>query len=145
MVEEVIGSDDVDVEDPESILKSNEDIRQKLIKGITKDGIPSDNKDRRVLIEVLNSSDTTAIGRMRIKADVGIADTQAQAASIIANLLNDQNFRKIKPTQGSEDFVVSNGEVPDSVPVPKVIDGELSERPTIVDYETFTKNGGKSR
>lgn len=139
-------SEEIDPNDPEYILKQNEIKRQKVIDSLMPDGAaPSDNKAKKLLLEAITSSDTTALGRMRITADKGVADAQAQAAGIIASLLKDQSFRKIRPNQSSADFGISDGQIPGHVPTPTVIDGELDTHPTIVDYETFTKNGGKSR
>ena len=139
-------SEEIDPNDPEYILKQNEIKRQKIIDALMPGGnAPDCNRTKRLLLEAITSSDTTALGRMRITADKGAADAQAQAAGIIASLLKDQSFRKIQPNQSGKDFGISDGQIPAHIPVPNVIAGELDTHPTIVDYETFTKNGGKSK
>ena len=76
------------------------DVRKQLIREMTKDEdgkiqMPTETKDRMVLLTALNDMDRTSLSLKKIKSDEGIADMQAQAAATIAALYKDPNLKNI--------------------------------------------------
>lgn len=71
--------------------------REEIIKTLTKNGsVPEDKADKALLVSMLDGIDRTILSKSRIKVDSKISDNQAQATSLIANILTSINTKVIK-------------------------------------------------
>jgi hypothetical protein len=70
--------------------------REEVINKLTANNIvPEDKADKALLVSMLDGIDRTILAKSRIKADTKIADSNAQASSLIANILNSFNSKNI--------------------------------------------------
>lgn len=70
--------------------------REDIINKLTVNGnIPEDKSDKALLVSMLDGVDRTILSKSRIKADTKIADSSAQATSLIANILSSFNSKNI--------------------------------------------------
>lgn len=71
--------------------------REEIIKTLTKNGsVPEDKADKALLVSMLDGIDRTILSKSRIKVDSKISDNQAQATSLIANILTSINTKVTK-------------------------------------------------
>ena len=123
----------------DEVLTATQKARMALLENMTKDGIPECNRDRRVMLELLNGADTTALAMKRMEQDSKQSE-QDNAAAIMA--------AKIKAkTGGNNPFAggAGNGEkvintLPEgALPEPELVDGELDVGVSDLNYEDFMK------
>jgi hypothetical protein len=134
MSQEPVGS----VDDSDAALARNESLRSKLIaKVMPNDQPPGDLDSIKVVASLLNDSDRQILSAKKIKADAKVADKQAQAASIIALMLNDPAVRAIKP-DADPATVIPAPALPDDLPLPTIVPGELDIGGQPLDYKSFT-------
>ena len=63
--------------------------REEIINSLTNKGsVPEDKADKVLLVSILDGIDRTILTKSRIKADTKIADSNAIATSLIANILS---------------------------------------------------------
>lgn len=119
-------------------LEFTRQIRRDLINEMKKQGLPTDLKDRALLLTALNDCDRTALMIKKIKSDEGMGNKAAAAASMLATLLNDPRVKQI----GIADASVSRQVVPAlpaDLEAPVVKEGELDMSPSNETYATFTE------
>jgi len=120
----------------EVALRTNEQTRALLLGAIMKGGKAPDDLDSiKVAASLINDSDRQHLTRKKIKVDADNGNKAANAAVLIAQMLNDPNIRGIKPTDNPGDYVPK---LPDDLPLPEIVPGELDTNGSMLDYKTFT-------
>lgn len=107
--------------------------REEIITQLTKSGIPEDKSDKALLVSMLDGIDRTILSKSKIKVDSKISDINAQAASLIANVLSSINAKSLKN-------IDENREIPQLTVIEGVhtfVDGELGTGIENNSYETF--------
>lgn len=94
--------------------------------------------DKMVVLAALDGMDRAALGRKRLKTDEKIGASQAQAAAIIAQVLQapgamhagmviDGQIQQARPVP----------QLPTSLPEPEVVPGEMDSDAAQMDFDTF--------
>jgi hypothetical protein len=107
--------------------------REELIVSLTKKGIPEDRADKSLLVSLLDGVDRTILSKSRIKVDSKISDTNAQAASLIANVLTKINTKNIRVIDDQREIP----QLPLDVEGITFIDGELDTGTQNNSFDTF--------
>lgn len=122
-----VGLDQTDVD-----LNFTRRIRRGIAESIIKDGIPTDNRDRRILLETLDGMDNAALQRKKIDSDNNANNNALIAVNTIAEIFTKHNMKDL--TDNTIDGVMK--ELDSSIPDAVVVPGELEEN-SIVTYEEF--------
>lgn len=78
----------VDLTDDASTINFTQNLMANLIQSMAPQGIvPQDPEYLKIMIKAGSEMSKVAMGRMKIKSEEKIADTQAQAAGVIADML----------------------------------------------------------
>tara|TARA_Y200000002_G_scaffold47944_1_gene34584 strand:+ start:2509 stop:2925 length:417 start_codon:yes stop_codon:yes gene_type:complete len=123
----------------DEVLTATQKARMALLENMTKDGIPECNRDRRVMLELLNGADTTALAMKRMEQDSKQSEQDNAAAIMAAKIM--------AKTGGNNPFAggAGNGEkvintLPEgALPEPELVDGELDVGVSDLNYEDFMK------
>lgn len=123
----------------DEVLTATQKARMALLENMTKDGMPECNRDRRVMLELLNGADTTALAMKRMEQDSKQSEQDNAAAIMAAKIM--------AKTGGNNPFAggVGNGEkvintLPEgALPEPELVDGELDVGVSDLNYEDFMK------
>lgn len=124
-------------------LEFTRGIRKQLVENMTKGGLPTDFKDRSLLLTALNDMDRSALGIKKIKSDEGLGNKAAAAASMLATLLNDPRIKSVGIASGDNvrrDLPM----LPVDLVEPEIQEGELDNRPSSESYSTFSDRMGIS-
>jgi len=146
--------DNPDIEDPDALppeIPTDEHIfaythhqRKRIIKSITKRGIPEDPEYQKVLLTTLKDMDTSALGRKRIKVDEKLTSSQTQAASIISDILNKMQGVKLHVSNANANTPAPV--LPAHIPDPVLVPGETSTSSKLQSVEVFlAENGGEDQ
>jgi hypothetical protein len=111
-------------------------LRRTFVDKLVAEGKVTDDPDKFTMFkELLNGLDKAALGRKKIKSDEKIADKEAEAAAMIATLLNRPDIK----TFGIIDGVTR--EVIPMLPEPEfeieILPGEMDISPVLEDFHTF--------
>lgn len=115
----------------EESLQFTQSIRNRLIKEMTKEGIPQDKDSRYLLISALDSMDGSILKKAKIVSE----DKKNKASSAIAQsiaqvLLQNRKSRQQLP-------VLEVPELPSTVGDPTLVPGETDIGIHDIDYKTF--------
>ena len=103
--------------------------------------LPEDPAEKKVLLNALDGMDKAALGRKRIKVEEKTNTSMAQAAALIAHVLNapgvNQAYKASAPVQREAPTL------PSDVPPPVLVEGETSVVQNSRNYETFMADMGK--
>lgn len=124
--------------DPDQYESDLEYVREKrklVIDGMTKGGIPSDNRKVQTLLMALADMDRTTLSKKKIKVDKEIGSNNNQAMELIASMFGDSRLKKIGVTDKPVDRVLP--ELGPDISVPDIVDGETDEQPTQENYDSF--------
>lgn len=111
--------------------------RMELANKLTEKGVPTEKETASVLLQTLDGLDRSSLTRLRIKADEQANKNNGQSAAIIAEVLN-----RIGSSRPYEMNGVCRREIPqlpNDIPSPEVVEGELDTNPIQMDYDSFTK------
>lgn len=82
---------EVNLNDDNSILLFSQQVMVSTIKACAPQGIaPEDPEYMKIMLKAADGMTKVALSRMKIKSDEKVADTQAQAAGVIADMLLQQ-------------------------------------------------------
>lgn len=84
MSQEPISKDDL-------IIEHNQNLRRRISDKLMEKGVPNNSDDLKLLLQVIDGMDRTALTNKRLKTEDRIADIAAQEAMIISNLLADRS------------------------------------------------------
>lgn len=129
------------VMDDDQILDYTQNKRIEIVKSITKEKIPDDPEQQRILLQTLDGMDRGALGRKRLKIEDKAADNAGNAAAVVAAFLKNRNRdvidvpaqevgRRTLPTLGAD------------IPEPVLVEGELSQTAQQMSFEQFQKTFG---
>lgn len=128
-----------EVSPEDEVLAYTQGMRRRIVNKLTNDGktIPgTESKDILILNQTLDSMDKAALGKMRIKVEEKANQTQEQAAGMIAQLL--QKVTSQKPFEVIEGVAREIPQLPESVPAPRLVEGETATVAAQQDFDTFT-------
>lgn len=128
-------------------LDYTRELRRTFVNELVQEGQVIKDPDKFTMFkELLNGLDKAALGRKKIRSDEKIADKEAEAAAMIATLLNrpdiktfgiiDGATREMLPMLPETDFEVV------------ILPGEMDISPIMEDFHTFTarmKAEGKTK
>ena len=121
-----------DADDKKALNKTSL-LRDQMITALTKTGIPSDDKDRKFLLDVLDSSDRSVFNKARIRVDEKNGQNQQQTTAMIAAVLLKINEQQIvSNTQARRDKTK-----PKDLPEPVLIPGETAVGVQTQTYDQF--------
>lgn len=113
--------------------------RRQIVTALCKDDkVPTDPEQLNLLLKTLDGIDKPALVKLRIKADEGISNNAAVAAAALAQVFMNPNSKR-KP-EVIELGVVDESkipELPNDLPVPQVLPGELDVNPAQETYDSF--------
>lgn len=125
----------------DQILEHNQKIRMRLVKDLTKDGMPTDKDDKYILLGSLKDMDKQVIDKKRVAIEdknANIANTVAAAVTKIADLVDGGDpFRRKNAGVIPE---TEKDKLPDYTPLP----GETEVGITNENYESFMLVNGKN-
>ncbi len=118
----------------EESLQFTQSIRNRLIKEMTKEGIPQDKDSRYLLISALDSMDGSILKKAKIVSE----DKKNKANSAIAQniaqvLLQNRKQRQQLP-------VLDVPELPSSIQAPQLVPGETDIGIHDIDFKTFMES-----
>lgn len=100
-----------------------------------------DPKILNVVLSALDGIDRTHLSLRRMDVDKGIADKNAEVASTIAAIYNDPSLQAIvNANNANSKKVAVIPELPDDLPEPTVVKGELDTLTSTVRYNEFAAN-----
>lgn len=100
--------------------------------------LPEDPSMAKVAVSLLKDMDAAALGRKRIKVDEKIADTQEQAAGVIAKVLGAAALHKPYRIADAKDITPRPAPTLGSeIPPPRLVEGEMDEVTSHESYESF--------
>lgn len=131
---------EVDVADDDSMLNVTQRLRMTMIRSHTSNGMmPTDPETQTLLLKAAADMDKVALGKKRIKADEKIADTQAQASAVLADVLRQRRTLQAEATQ--------EGIIPKPEPKlgvefarPHILEGQMDIAPGAQTVETFMRD-----
>jgi hypothetical protein len=123
----------------ERLIDLTQSTRERMIEDLTKDGLPDNNKDRRVLMELMADADSTSLAFMRLESetdDEAVNRRAAQMAVALTKELGDSN-----PFEGA---VSKAPATPTSLPAGadndlELEEGELDIGISDLTYDEFTE------
>lgn len=123
----------ISASDEESLVFT-QSVRNRLIKEMTKEGIPKDKDDRYLLLAALDSMDGTTLKKAKIVSE----DKKNKANSAIAQniaqvLLQNRKARQQMPT-------LENPELPKFIEDPVLVPGETDVGIHDMDFKTFMES-----
>ena len=71
----------------DEVLSLTQRTRMAILEDMTKDGMPNNNRDRRVLLELVNGADTTALAMKRMEQDSKQSEQDNAAAIMAAKIM----------------------------------------------------------
>ena len=98
-------------------------------------GVPNDLDTVKVLLTALKDMDGQTLSKKRIKLEEKVNDNQAQAAALIAKILGTTGR-----TNNTDDFIDADviiPSLPDSIPSPVLVPGEIDLIQKTLTYEEF--------
>lgn len=127
----------------DEVLAFTRSVRVKVVEQLfTGGGVSGENSDRNLLVNMLNGLDSQAINSKRIIAEKDVADT---SASVIAALISQIDKKSI--FTGAPGGEVTDVEfracIPNDIPNPATVPGEMDVVTGQMDYATFMRNNGK--
>lgn len=128
-----------EIEDPDSmndarLLNFTMRKREEIVNKLTADNkLPDEKSDKVMLMSALDGIDRTILTRSRIKADTKIADSNAQATALIANILNNVSAKNVKSLDANRTIPVLTIENEGIV----FIEGEKDTGTQNCDFDTF--------
>jgi len=146
---EILDPPDIpDIEDPDAIppeIPTDDHIfaythhqRKRIIKSLTKRGIPEDHEYQKVLLTTLKDMDASALGRKRIKMEEKGNAIQENAAALISQILS--KTQNMSPYQTSNPVAKPAPTLPQTIPDPVLVDGETAIVGTQQSIESFLTN-----
>ena len=109
--------------------------RMALANELTKDGVPTDKDNAGILLHALDGLDKASLTKLRILADEKANKQSANNAALIAEVLSKVGNSAYQMSGVSR----NDTSLPDDIPNPEIVEGELETNPTQVDYDTFMK------
>lgn len=109
--------------------------RMALANELTKDGVPTDKDNAGILLHALDGLDKASLTKLRILADEKANKQSANNAALIAEVLSKVGNCAYQMSGVSR----NDTSLPDDIPNPEIVEGELETNPTQVDYDTFMK------
>lgn len=108
--------------------------REEVINSLTNKGVvPEDKADKALLVSMLDGIDRTILAKSRIKADTKIADSNAQATNLIANILSSITSKNVVVKDANREIpslTIIEGDV-------TFIDGEMDTGTQNNNFESF--------
>lgn len=122
-------------------LDYTQSMRKRVVGSLLKDGdaIPSDPKDKVIMLQALADMDRVSLGKKRISADKDNAASQAAAAAVIAQMLRDPRAAITGRVEGGRDVAP---QLPSAVETPQILPGELDIHARPDNYESFQRRTG---
>ena len=121
----------------DDVLRFTQNKRRTLVTKITADGMPTDNKDRLVLLTALSDMDRTALTNKRIGSQEKISKSDQMVALAMAKLtktLGNQNpFESDEITNRSIDAEY------EKIPIRECVEGEMTIGIEFDNYDEFMK------
>lgn len=111
-------------------------VRKRLVASLTEDDkMPTETKDKMVLLAALDGIDRSAMGLKRIEADREIGGNQSQASAILAELFRDGRTLKVGLSIGERtDIPMLSEEIQPS----RILEGELSTTISTDNFDAFS-------
>lgn len=122
-------------DDGEEILSYVHEKRTQVISHLMAKGVPNDLDTVKVLLTALKDMDGQTLSKKRIKLEEKVNDNQAQAAALIAKILGTTGR-----TNNTDDFIDADviiPSLPDSIPSPVLVPGEIDLIQKTLTYEEF--------
>ncbi len=120
------------LDDEDLDLNYTREIRKSLITDMTKSGMPTETKDRAMLLMALDGVDKAALAKKKIKSDEGISNKNLVAVETIAHIFNTKNVREIPPSE----IIGEIKEVSEVIDV-SINEGELSKNSENMNFDAF--------
>ena len=113
-----------------------QNVRERIVQRLTENGtIPNTQEDRGLLMAALDGMDRTSLGRMKIKVEDKAATAQAQASSMVADILNNLTSKSISNTIAPQER--SAPKLPEHIQVTNPVAGEMSIGTQAQSYSEF--------
>lgn len=126
----------------DEVLAKTQRMRMAILDSMIKDGVPDNNRDRRVLLELANGADTTALALKRMDQDKkqGAEDNAValMTAAILKGAAATNPFLKTDSVVRHELTSLPEG----MVDVGNIVDGELDIGLSALTHEQFMEEGG---
>jgi hypothetical protein len=124
--------DALDIDDKRR-LELGLSLREDMIRELTKKGsLPENPKDRYFLLKIMETMDTTILGKAKIKTDDNGQKTQEAVAKSLSEILI-RTTARLPDSQRETPVVSSDHQVTN-----KVL-GETDQGSSTLDYESFTR------
>ncbi|WP_257292755.1 hypothetical protein [Endozoicomonas sp. ONNA1] len=126
--------------DPDKLIKHTQNIRLNLVEKMMEGGMPENSKDQYRLLAALESIDTTALGVKRIKTEEKGIEKDREIAKAMNKLYGKSGNSNPFQTSEAIDGKVINDQVDlaaAQLPQLDVVDGEMEEGISTMDYEAF--------
>lgn len=127
----------------DEVIAFTRGVRVRVVNDLFKAGaVSGDNSDRNLLANMLNGLDSQAISSKRIVAEQKTTDTSAVViAALLANLDKTKIFTASAADQNIID--VESRVIPNTIPNPIMLPGEMDVDSPQMDYLSFVKSQGK--
>lgn len=126
----------------EGTLNFTQSMRVKMVNSITADGksIPSDPKDRMTLLKALGDMDHQALSKQKLAQDKDMGTAAQKVTQEIAQfVMSLGNGLAQRPMISETPIEKPRPQLPDSVPRPKLVDGETDIVAPQENFDSFTR------
>jgi hypothetical protein len=130
---------DVPALSQDEILQKTQEVRMSMINQMTAEGVPDNNRDRRVMIELLTSTDSTALALKRLTQDEKIAGEDNKVALLAAAMLSSikgNPFLTATPLENGAVECLTKGKLP----AVELVKGEIDIGIDNTTYDEFIAN-----
>ena len=123
----------------DEVLSLTQRTRMAILEDMTKDGMPNNNRDRRVLLELVNGADTTALAMKRMEQDSKQSEQDNAAAIMAAKIMAKTGGNNPFQAEAGRHEKVINTLPDNALPEPTLVEGELDVGVSDLNYEEFMK------
>ena len=126
----------------EGTLSFTQSIRVKMVNSITADGknIPTDPKDRATLLKALGDMDYQELSKQKLAQDKDMGSAAQKVTAEIANFVMSLGSGMVqRPMVSDTPVEKERPRLPDTIPSPKLVDGETDITSQPENFDTFTR------
>jgi len=123
----------------DEVLAATQRARMAILADMTKNGMPECNRERRVLLELVNGADTTALAMKRMEQDSKQNEQDNAAAIMAAKIMAKTGGNNPFEGGSGRNEKVINTLPENALPEPELVEGEMDIGVSDLNYDDFMK------
>ena len=126
----------------EADLQFTKEKRMEIVRALVGAADKIKDQDPKLLntaLAALDGIDRQALTKMRIKSDEGISNSNSAIAQSLAHAFMDPRVKRIAQAEAANGTRTGTPELPDHLPTPEILPGEMDSGISNETYESFQK------